>query len=263
MVSIAGGEPLLHPDIDRDGRRARRAQELRLPVHERACCCGASSTASRRRRTSRSSSTSTGCASATTRPSTATACSTAASTPSGRRAARGFRVTTNSHVLQHRLAQDRARGARLPERRPRRRRHDDLARLRLREGARPGALPRRRARRRSCSGRPSPTAGAASGGSTTRRCSSTSSRARSTSRARRGAIPSYSVFGWQRPCYLMSDGYAETLPASSSRRPTGTATAAGKDPRCDNCMAHCGYEPSAVVATTQSLRQSLRAALNR
>ena len=33
----------------------------------------------------------------------------------------------------------------------------------------------------------------------------------------------------------------------------------GKDPRCDNCMAHCGYEPSAVMATSRSLRQSLRA----
>jgi hypothetical protein len=33
----------------------------------------------------------------------------------------------------------------------------------------------------------------------------------------------------------------------------------GKDPRCSNCMAHCGYEPSAVLATTSSLRESIRA----
>ena len=33
----------------------------------------------------------------------------------------------------------------------------------------------------------------------------------------------------------------------------------GKDDRCANCMAHCGYEPSAVIATMGSLRQSLRA----
>ena len=33
----------------------------------------------------------------------------------------------------------------------------------------------------------------------------------------------------------------------------------GKDPRCDNCMAHCGYEPTAVLATMDSLRESLRA----
>ena len=35
MVSIAGGEPLLHPDIQTHGRRARQAQGLRLPVHQR------------------------------------------------------------------------------------------------------------------------------------------------------------------------------------------------------------------------------------
>jgi hypothetical protein len=33
----------------------------------------------------------------------------------------------------------------------------------------------------------------------------------------------------------------------------------GKDDRCANCMAHCGYEPTAVLATTSSLKESLRA----
>jgi hopanoid biosynthesis associated radical SAM protein HpnH len=71
-------------------------------------------------------------------------------------------------------------------------------------------------------------------------------------------IPSYSLFGWQRPCYLMSDGYVssykelvETTDWSKYGR--------GRDPRCANCMAHCGYEPSAVLATVGSLKQSLRA----
>ena len=71
-------------------------------------------------------------------------------------------------------------------------------------------------------------------------------------------IPSYSVLGWQRPCYLMADGYA-----SSYRELIETtdwdAYGRGKDPRCANCMAHCGYEPTAVLATSRSLRQSLRA----
>jgi hopanoid biosynthesis associated radical SAM protein HpnH len=73
-------------------------------------------------------------------------------------------------------------------------------------------------------------------------------------------IPSYSVFGWQRPCYLMADGYAETyqeLIESTDWDRYGK----GRDPRCANCMAHCGYEPSAVLATTHSLKQSLRAAV--
>ncbi|MDA8076290.1 MAG: adenosyl-hopene transferase HpnH [Actinomycetota bacterium] len=71
-------------------------------------------------------------------------------------------------------------------------------------------------------------------------------------------IPSYSVLGWQRPCYLMSDGYVssykelvETTDWSKYGR--------GRDPRCANCMAHCGYEPSAVIASMGSLRESLRA----
>jgi hopanoid biosynthesis associated radical SAM protein HpnH len=71
-------------------------------------------------------------------------------------------------------------------------------------------------------------------------------------------IPSYSLFGWQRPCYLMSDGYATTY-AELIETTDWEAYGRGRDPRCDNCMAHCGYEPSAVLATMGSLRQSLRA----
>jgi hopanoid biosynthesis associated radical SAM protein HpnH len=71
-------------------------------------------------------------------------------------------------------------------------------------------------------------------------------------------IPSYSIFGWQRPCYLMSDGYAASyreLVETTDWEKYGR----GRDPRCANCMAHCGYEPTAVLASTRSLRQSLRA----
>jgi hopanoid biosynthesis associated radical SAM protein HpnH len=74
------------------------------------------------------------------------------------------------------------------------------------------------------------------------------------------AIPSYSVFGWQRPCYLMSDGYTETYQELLDTT-DWDRYGRGKDPRCANCMAHCGYEPSAVFATTASLRQSIRAAM--
>jgi len=34
----------------------------------------------------------------------------------------------------------------------------------------------------------------------------------------------------------------------------------GNNPKCENCMAHCGYEPTAVLATMGSLRESIRAA---
>ena len=74
-------------------------------------------------------------------------------------------------------------------------------------------------------------------------------------------IPSYSVLGWQRPCYLMSDA-----PYAGSYRELVEETdwsqyGRGRHPKCENCMAHCGYEPTAVVATVSSLRESLRAAV--
>jgi hopanoid biosynthesis associated radical SAM protein HpnH len=71
-------------------------------------------------------------------------------------------------------------------------------------------------------------------------------------------IPSYSVLGWQRPCYLLSDGYASSY-AELVETTDWDAYGRGRDPRCANCMAHCGYEPSAVIASMGSLRQSLRA----
>jgi len=72
-------------------------------------------------------------------------------------------------------------------------------------------------------------------------------------------IPSYSVFGWQRPCYLMADGYTKTY-KELLETTDWSKYGRGRDPRCDNCMAHCGYEPTAVIATMGSLRQSIRAA---
>jgi hopanoid biosynthesis associated radical SAM protein HpnH len=71
-------------------------------------------------------------------------------------------------------------------------------------------------------------------------------------------IPSYSVLGWQRPCYLLSDGYAgsyKELLETTEWEQYGR----GRNPRCENCMAHCGYEPTAVMATMSSPRESLRA----
>jgi hopanoid biosynthesis associated radical SAM protein HpnH len=71
-------------------------------------------------------------------------------------------------------------------------------------------------------------------------------------------IPSYSLLGWQKPCYLMNDGYVKTykeLVETTEWEKYGR----GKDERCNNCMAHCGYEPSAVLATMGSLKQSIRA----
>jgi hopanoid biosynthesis associated radical SAM protein HpnH len=58
--------------------------------------------------------------------------------------------------------------------------------------------------------------------------------------------PTYNVFGWQRPCYLLSDeGYAPTY-KSLIEDTEWEKYGVGKNPRCDNCMAHCGFEGTAV-----------------
>ena len=75
-------------------------------------------------------------------------------------------------------------------------------------------------------------------------------------------IPSYSLLGWQRPCYLMGDGYAETY-RELVECIDWCRYGRGRDPRCANCMAHCGYEPTAVLATARSARASARALLGR
>ncbi|HEX6460210.1 MAG TPA: adenosyl-hopene transferase HpnH [Thermoleophilaceae bacterium] len=71
-------------------------------------------------------------------------------------------------------------------------------------------------------------------------------------------IPSYSIFGWQRPCYLMGDGYAKTY-KELIETTDWSKYGRGNDDRCNNCMAHCGYEPTAVLATSKSLKESVRA----
>src|SRR3954469_24604867 len=75
-------------------------------------------------------------------------------------------------------------------------------------------------------------------------------------------IPSYSLLGWQRPCYLMADGYTKTY-KELVETTDWSKYGRGKDPRCANCMAHCGYEPTAVLATMRSPRQALRAVRSR
>jgi hopanoid biosynthesis associated radical SAM protein HpnH len=71
-------------------------------------------------------------------------------------------------------------------------------------------------------------------------------------------IPSYSLLGWQRPCYLMADGYTKTY-KELIETTDWSKYGRGRDSRCNNCMAHCGYEPTAVLATMGSLKESLRA----
>jgi hopanoid biosynthesis associated radical SAM protein HpnH len=75
-------------------------------------------------------------------------------------------------------------------------------------------------------------------------------------------IPSYSIFGWQRPCYLMADGYCKTYQELVETTDWSKYGRQSGNPKCANCMAHCGYEPTAVLATMGSLKESVRAMLS-
>jgi hopanoid biosynthesis associated radical SAM protein HpnH len=72
-------------------------------------------------------------------------------------------------------------------------------------------------------------------------------------------MPTYNVFGWQKPCYLLQDGYAETfaeLMEATEWQRYGTESGNAK---CANCMVHSGYEASAVDDTFGSLKGFLAA----
>ena len=70
-------------------------------------------------------------------------------------------------------------------------------------------------------------------------------------------MPTRNIFGWQKPCYLLGEGYTKSfteLMETTDWDSYGT----GRYEKCANCMAHCGYEPTAATAT---LAQPLQAFL--
>jgi MoaA/NifB/PqqE/SkfB family radical SAM enzyme len=66
------------------------------------------------------------------------------------------------------------------------------------------------------------------------------------------AIPTRNVKGWKAPCYLMTDGhyghYQEMLDKVDWEK-YGVVNNVARDPRCENCMVHCGYDPSGALGT--------------
>ncbi|MFL5394325.1 MAG: adenosyl-hopene transferase HpnH [Myxococcales bacterium] len=66
--------------------------------------------------------------------------------------------------------------------------------------------------------------------------------------------PTYNVFGWQKPCYLLQDGYAKTFRELMEETDWSRYGRKSGNPRCQDCMVHCGFEPTAVHATFESPR---------
>ena len=66
--------------------------------------------------------------------------------------------------------------------------------------------------------------------------------------------PTYNLFGWQKPCYLMQEGYCETFRELLDTTEWSRYGHKSGNPKCADCMMHCGYEPTAVAETFSSWR---------
>jgi hopanoid biosynthesis associated radical SAM protein HpnH len=69
-------------------------------------------------------------------------------------------------------------------------------------------------------------------------------------------MPTRNIFGWQKPCYLLGEGYAGTF-KELMETTDWDAYGTGRYEKCANCMAHCGYEPTAADAMMQHPLQAL------
>ena len=61
-------------------------------------------------------------------------------------------------------------------------------------------------------------------------------------------MPTYNLFGWQKPCYLLQDGYADSFAELMESTRWAEYGFESGNPKCANCMVHSGYEASAVHA---------------
>src|SRR5277367_2798727 len=66
-------------------------------------------------------------------------------------------------------------------------------------------------------------------------------------------MPTYNIFGWQKPCYLLQDGYADTFKELLEATEWNNYGTESGNPKCANCMVHSGYEASAVDDTFGSI----------
>jgi len=73
-------------------------------------------------------------------------------------------------------------------------------------------------------------------------------------------MPTRNIFGWQKPCYLIGEGFVKSfteLMETTDWDSYGT----GRYEKCANCMAHCGYEPTAAHAAISNPLKMLAVAL--
>jgi len=65
--------------------------------------------------------------------------------------------------------------------------------------------------------------------------------------------PTYNIFGWQKPCYLLQEGYVPTFKELIESTEWDQYGHKSGNQKCRDCMVHCGYEPSSVDDTFGSV----------
>ncbi len=69
--------------------------------------------------------------------------------------------------------------------------------------------------------------------------------------------PNYNIFGWQKPCYMFSDGYAQSFKDYLENTNWENYGRKSGNSKCQDCMMHCGHEPTAAIDATSSLKNML------
>jgi hopanoid biosynthesis associated radical SAM protein HpnH len=72
--------------------------------------------------------------------------------------------------------------------------------------------------------------------------------------------PTYNIFGWQKPCYLLDEGYVQSFRELLDMTHWNAYGRKSGNPHCRDCMVHCGYEPTAVSETFGSVHGMYAAA---
>ena len=68
--------------------------------------------------------------------------------------------------------------------------------------------------------------------------------------------PTYTVLGWREPCYLLGDRHTQSVGDLYTDR-VWDSYGVGKDPRCANCLMHCGFESASIFATLERPRDAI------
>ena len=70
--------------------------------------------------------------------------------------------------------------------------------------------------------------------------------------------PTYNLFGWQRPCYLLDEGYVATFRELMEETDWQAYGRSSGNPKCADCMVHCGFEATAVNDSFQRPLNALK-----